>query len=193
MRYARIEGGFVREIGNFTDAPVFHPSIKWVSLEGRDDVAVGWAFEEEDEVNVFSPPVVALSDAVRAKSMQIAAAFAACQAAGYTPTDGPGAGKAFQIDDASQMRLGLMGSKAGLVVAGVAGATWWEDGLKFVAADNSEPVFTAAEFVPFADAVSIKIAAMRLRYRSLKNELAIAAATGNAETVNAIEHAAGWP
>lgn len=193
MRYARIEGGFVREIGNFTDPPVFHPSIKWVSLEARDDVAVGWAFEEEDEVNVFSPPVVALSDAVRAKSMLIAAAFAQCQSAGYTPVDGPGAGKAFQLDDASQMRIGTMGAKAGLVTLGVEGATWPEGGLNWVATDNSERTFTPPEFVLFADAVSNKVIAMRLRYRELKNELALAAATGNAETVNAIEHAVGWP
>lgn len=192
MRYARIEDGLVREIGNFENAPVFHPSIKWVSLEGRDDVAVGWGHDNDDEVDLFTPPVVALQDAVRAKSFQISAAFAACEAAGYTPPDGPGAGKVFQLDERSQGRLTSMASKAGLVIAN-AGATWPDGGLRFIASDNSEPAFTPEEFVVFADGASNRVIAMRLRYRELKNELLAAIATGEIANVNAVDHTAGWP
>ena len=193
MRYARIEDGIVREIGNFVQQPVFHESILWVSLDGRDDVREGWGHTKEDLYDVFTPPVIALQDAVRAKSADIASAFAQCEAAGYTPIDGPGAGKAFQIDERSQMRIGTMGAKAGLVVAGVAGATWNPEGVKWVATDNSEPAFTPEEFVPFADAVSNKVIAMRLRYRALKNELIAAAETGQVANVNAVDHTTGWP
>jgi len=53
MRYARIEDGVVREIGEFPSIEGrFHPSLVWVKIPQDQEVGEGWSYQSGE----FLPP-----------------------------------------------------------------------------------------------------------------------------------------
>jgi hypothetical protein len=98
-------------------------------------------------------------------------------------------GKVYQIDDASQQRIGAMASRALAVISGVNGATW-PDGFVFIAADNSTVEMTAAQMYALAEAASDRVIALRVAFRTIKDSIV---AASDAAALDAIDITANWP
>lgn len=122
-------------------------------------------------------------DARTAKIAEIGAALTIRMASGFSYED-----VTFQLDEAAQGRITALAVKASMVIAGTPGVEWPE-GFAFIAADNSQKAFTAAEFVAFADAAASTVISRRLHARALKD--AVLAAADDA-AVAAIDITAGW-
>lgn len=118
-----------------------------------------------------------LGDAKRVKLAAAGAAFLAASKAGLSH-----GGKLFQLDESSQQNISALSTRAGFVVAGVAGATW-PQGFAFIASDNTPVPFTAAQFVAFGNAAADRVIALRFAYRALKDSILAAA---SAEELDAI-------
>lgn len=97
-------------------------------------------------------------------------------------------GNAYQLDDASLTRITALATRAGLAVLGVPGVTWPAD-FVFIAADNSQVAFTAAQFLAFATAAADKVIALRMTFRALKDQIL---AAEDAADLEAIDITAGW-
>ncbi|MCX7360461.1 MAG: hypothetical protein NTV97_00995 [Alphaproteobacteria bacterium] len=98
-------------------------------------------------------------------------------------------GKRFELDEASQGKIGDLATASGFFALGVGGVTW--DPIPFVAADNSVQVFaTAADFIAFANAAKLATQALFARRYVLKTACRAAA---TAEALDAIDIEAGWP
>lgn len=130
----------------------------------------------------FSGAVAPLAQQKLQKLSAVAAELVRRNAAGFSYQ-----GKAYQLDDASQARITGLAVKADRFLSGAAGATW---GGKFIAADNTETTFTAAEFGLFADAASNAVIDRRLYARGLKNSIL---AAPDQAALDAIDPLAGWP
>lgn len=130
----------------------------------------------------FTPAVQPLALQKVQKLAAVAAELARRNAAGFAYQ-----GKTYQLDDASQARITSLAVKADRFLSGAVGATW---GGQFIAADNSETTFTAAEFGAFAEAASNAVIERRLYARGLKNSIVAAA---DQAALNAIDPMAGWP
>jgi hypothetical protein len=118
----------------------------------------------------------------RDRLLEVAAELAKRNAAGFVYQ-----GKPYQLDDTSQARITALVVKADRFLAALPGATWSG---KFIAADNSENTFTAAEFAAFAEAASDVVIARRLYAREVKNTILAAA---DVAALDAINVSAGWP
>lgn len=124
---------------------------------------------------------IALGAAKRQKAGAIAAAYAAAIGAGLVH-----GGALYQIDAASQQRIA---ARALLARACLDGAETWPESFGWIAADNSRPTFTAAEFWAFAVAAQNRVTVLTLNARALKDELTAAASL---EAVAAIDTSSGW-
>lgn len=140
-----------------------------------DDVPQGFVAPTEEDISAAVARI--------AKREAAAAAFAAAIAAGVTH-----AGKTFQIDDASQGRIGAEASRAAYAILGVPGIVW-EPGTVFIAMNNEQVPFTAAEFLAMAQAASNRVRAIRLNYRDMKDAID---AAPDVAAVEAIDTGAGW-
>jgi len=125
--------------------------------------------------------LIAIGKAKRDKAAEIAAAYAAAIGAGLAH-----GGALYQIDAASQQRIA---ARALLARACLDNAETWPQGFGWIAADNSRPTLTAAEFWAFAVAAQNRVTALTLNARVLKDALAAAATL---EAVAAIEASSGW-
>lgn len=125
--------------------------------------------------------LIAIGTAKREKAAAIAAAYAAAIGAGLVH-----GGALYQIDAASQQRIA---ARALLARACLDGAETWPEGFGWIAADNSRPSFTAAEFWAFAVAAQNRVTALTINARALKDALAAAATL---EAVAAIDTSSGW-
>lgn len=124
---------------------------------------------------------LALAAAKRAKAAAISNAYASAIGAGLVH-----GGALYQIDAASQQRIA---ARALLARACLDGAETWPQGFGWIAADNSRPTFTAAEFWAFAVAAQNRVTVLTLNARALKDALAAAATL---EAVAAIDTSSGW-
>src|SRR5262245_35629640 len=90
-------------------------------------------YEGQEQIGEDHPDWIAylLAGAKREKIMAVSAELHRRMSDGFTH-----GGKAFQLDDLSQMRIAALALKAERVVAGREGATW-EEGFAFIAADNT--------------------------------------------------------
>lgn len=149
---------------------------------------VGYSFARQtaaqEELADDHPDLVAyfLATRKRERLVDVASELARRNAYGFVHD-----GKRYQVDDASQARITALVVKADRFVAGLPGATW---DVTFIAADNSEVAFTAAEFGVFADAASNVVIARRMYARDLKNRILAAA---DRAALDAIDVTAGWP
>jgi hypothetical protein len=83
-------------------------------------------------------------------------------------------GATYQIDILSRQNIAAWGSLALGVVANVPGLTW-PPGFVWVAADNSRvPFLAAADFLAFAQAAALRVTALVLNARTLKDAAAAA-------------------
>lgn len=137
----------------------------------------------QEELPDGHPDLVAyqLAGLKRGRLLEVAAELARRNAAGFVYQ-----GKPYQLDEGSQARIDALATKAERVVAGRPNATW--DG-RFIAADNSQVQFTAAEFGAFADAASNVVIDRRFHARDLKNQILAAA---SAEELASIDLTLGW-
>jgi len=126
-------------------------------------------------------PALKLIEAKRAKAAEISKTYAAAIGAGLMH-----GGALYQIDAASQQRIA---ARALLARACIDGAEAWPVSFGWIAADNSRPTFTAAEFWAFAVAAQNRVTAITLNARDIKDE--ITAARTVAE-VDAIDASIGW-
>jgi|GEM_PF-1899552 len=140
--------------------------------DGQEELA-------EDHVDLLA---YRLKGRKRDRLGEVAAELARRNAAGFVYQ-----GKPYQLDDTSQARITALVVKADRAVAGLPGATWSG---KFIAADNTEVTFTAAEFATFAEVASDIVIARRLYAREIKNAI-LAAPDGSA--LDAVDISAGWP
>jgi len=122
-----------------------------------------------------------LARAKIAKAGAIAAAYASAIGAGLVH-----GGALYQIDAASQQRIA---ARALLARACLDNAEVWPQGFGWIAADNSRPTFTAAEFWAFAVAAQNRVTALTLNARDLKNAIT---AARTAPDVEAIDASIGW-
>ena len=124
---------------------------------------------------------LALGTAKRDKAAAIAAAYASAIGAGLVH------GSAlYQIDAASQQRIA---ARALLARACLDGAETWPEGFGWIAADNSRPTFTAAEFWAFAVAAQNRVTVLTLNARALKDEITAARTVAEVEAIDA---SSGW-
>lgn len=102
-------------------------------------------------------------------------------------------GKRFQIDDRGERRIS---AQAIYARACLDGDEVWEEGADdgWIATDNSRPAFTAQEFWDFAKVARVRVRALTLHARSLKDAVLAAAAAEGAEAADvlAIDVATGW-
>lgn len=124
-----------------------------------------------------------LDAAKRARRALVNLELSRRNAAGFTYED-----VVYQLDDLSQGRIGNCALTAGFVVQGVGDVAWPED-FAFVALDNSEVAFTAAQFIAFAAAAFTAVIDRRANARALKNAINAAA---DAAAVAAIDITTGW-
>ena len=120
-------------------------------------------------------------DAKQAKAGAIATAYASAIGAGLVH-----GGALYQIDAASQQRIA---ARALLARACLDGAETWPQGFGWIAADNSRPTFTAAEFWAFAVAAQNRVTALTLNARDLKDEITAARTVAEVEAIDA---SSGW-
>lgn len=98
-------------------------------------------------------------------------------------------GVRYQLDAASQSKIGDMALRASLALIQVPGVDWVP--LEFVAADNSVTTFTdPADFLAMAVAAANTAQALFAHRTGLKQACRAAA---NAEDLAAIDITAGWP
>lgn len=124
---------------------------------------------------------IAIGKAKREKANAIAAAYAAAIGAGLAH-----GGALYQIDTASQQRIA---ARALLARACLDNAETWPESFGWIAADNSRPSFTAAEFWAFALAAQDRVTVLTLNARALKDTLG---AASTLEAVAAIDIGTGW-
>lgn len=124
---------------------------------------------------------IALGNAKREKARAIAVAYAAAIGAGLVH-----GGALYQIDAASQQRIA---ARALLARACLDGAETWPQGFGWIAADNSRPTFTAAEFWAFAVAAQNRVTVLTLNARALKDEITAARTVAEVEAIDA---SSGW-
>jgi hypothetical protein len=126
----------------------------------------------------------ALNDLKVARMREVGAELAKRMAAGFVYRL-----NAYQLDDDSQARITALAFKAQRMVDARPGTTW-DANFVFLAADNTAVSFTAANFLPFADAASNVVIARRIKARQLKDTILAAA---DAAALAAIDITAGWP
>ena len=124
---------------------------------------------------------IALGTAKRDKAAAIASAYASAIGAGLVH-----GGALYQIDAASQQRIA---ARALLARACLDEAETWPESFGWIAADNSRPSFTAAEFWAFAVAAQNRVTALTLNARDLKDALAAARTVAEVEAIDA---SSGW-
>lgn len=181
MTYVIIRDGIVENVVEWDGDPaIWQPpeGAQAVEYEGR--VSPGWSWVDGAPIEPSVPPL-SLADRKRAMLAMVAAELSWRNAVGFSYQ-----GKTYQLDDASQARITGLTVKADRFVSGAAGATW---GGQFIAADNSETIFSAMEFGAFADAAANVVIARRLHARDLKNQIVAAA---DEVSLDAIDLAAGW-
>jgi hypothetical protein len=136
---------------------------------------------EQEEIADDDPSLLLLY-AKAAKLVAIDTAFSA--ALTYVSN-----GVAFQVDATSQQRITSWGALAMGVVADVPGVTW-PDNFVWVAADNNQhPFVAAADFFAFAQGAALRVTALILNARTLKDATAAATTT---DDLAAVDPSSGW-
>jgi hypothetical protein len=140
-------------------------------------------FEGQEQLPDDSPELLLIAGKATALAAIDTAADAA-SAAGFAWN-----GATYQIDILSRQNIAAWGSIALGVVANVPGLTW-PPGFVWVAADNSRvPFLAAADFLAFAQAAALRVTALVLNGRTLKD--AVSAAT-TAQALGAVDPSKGW-
>ena len=125
--------------------------------------------------------LIAIGKAKQAKAGAIVAAYTSALGAGLAHN-----GALYQIDAASQQRIA---ARALLARACIDGAEVWPVSFGWIAADNSRPTFTAAEFWAFAVAAQNRVTVLTLNARDLKDEITAARTVAEVEAIDA---SSGW-
>lgn len=186
MQFARIANGVVVEIGTFAAAPVMHPSLLWVQIDGQPNaaqIAVGWTYNVAANPS-FAAPVPTLAQAQVAATLAAQMQYQALIAAGFTWN-----GTLYQIDPVSVQNLTGMGALATATLTAGSGAVW-PAGFSWIAANNALVAMTAVQLLAFASAVAGYVSGLVMNLRALKTAIAAAA---DVPAVQGINIAGGWP
>jgi hypothetical protein len=128
-------------------------------------------------------PALLLITGKVAALVAIDAAATAAAAAGFTWN-----AAAYRIDTLTQQQISALGSIAMGVVMNVPGLAW-PQGFAWVTLDGTPTPFAAADFLAFAQAAALRVTALVLNARGLKD--AVTAAT-TAQALAAVDPSKGW-
>jgi len=153
----------------------------WVPPEGFEIKPAEMAIEIGWEWNQGAPAPVPVSDEIvltqnkASKLNEIAAAKEAAINSGVEFE-----GKSYQIDDLSQGRIL---ARAVFARAAIDGEEEWPEDFGWIAMDNTRPLFTAAKFWELANKAQMRVTAITLNARALKDAVLAAETIEDLQTV----------